>query len=424
MDRRAITWLARYSVRVVPAERRDWAEAVWAEAGEVPARGRLPWVTAGLWLVAKEAGMFRRIGYWLGIAALAVGAAGVVSLVWRGTPVAPGYKSVSFSAAVAGSGVYIDPHTTESYRTLAIATVVLLAALPWLSRRRSVFGPVGDSVAARVLRVVGCGAICVLVLVLARLAQSLGEDLAGAGAPPLPAGPIVMGVITAYLAVFFAIGTRRWSPRWATRLSVEMRLLIGMAAVVVGFVLFLLDPAWWLITAYLLGIFAVTARGSRITRAALVFGAGAGIAGGLIWYASVSTEGVFLHANPWLVPVVAVVVFAAPAMAGAAAAWCTPAQDDAEALMRECTQQGFAAGALTGAAAALLITISVLGTMVVDHLQFGPHSTEIYLFVALFGPPLGAVMGIIGGSGVAGHRSGARPEGLSAQAPAPVPPAI
>jgi hypothetical protein len=196
-----------------------------------------------------------------------------------------------------------------------------------------------------------------------------------------------------------------------------MRLLIGIAAVAPGFVLFLLDPAWWLITAYLLGIFAMTARGSRITPATLVFGAGAGIAGGLIWYASVSTEGIFLHANPWLVPVVAVVVFAAPGMAGAAAAWCTPAQDDAEAVRRECTRQGFAAGALTGAAAALLITISVLGTMVVDHLQFGPHSTEIYLFAALFGPPLGTVLGIIGGTAVADHRSRARPKGLPAQAP-------
>jgi hypothetical protein len=417
MDRRAMTRLARYSVRVVPAERRDWAEAVWAEANEVPARARLRWVTAGLWLVAKEAGMFRRIGYWLGIAALAGAAVAVVSLVWRGASVAPGYKSVSLRAAVAGSGVYIDPHTTESYRMLAIATVVLLVALPWLARRRGVFGPAGDSAAARVLRVAGCGAICVLVLVLARLAQSLGEDLAGTGAPSLPAGPIVMAVITAYLAVFFAIGTRRWSPRWATRRSEEARLLIGMATVVVGFVLFLLDPAWWLITVYLLGIFAVTARGSRTAPATLVFGTGAGVAGGLIWYASVSTEGVFLHANPWLVPVVAVVVFAAPATAGAAAAWCTPAPDDPEAQRRECTRQGFAAGALTGAAAAMVMTISVLGTMVVDHLQYGPHTTELYLLVPVFGPLLGTAIGVIGGSAVADHRSRVRPEGLPAHAP-------
>jgi hypothetical protein len=47
-----------------------------------------------------------------------------------------------------------------------------------LAGRRGVFGPVGDSLAGRVVRVSGCAGICVLVLVLARLAQTLGEDLA------------------------------------------------------------------------------------------------------------------------------------------------------------------------------------------------------------------------------------------------------
>jgi hypothetical protein len=49
MDRlnRAIMTVARCSVRVVPAERREWAEAVWAETGEVPDHGRLSWVAGG-----------------------------------------------------------------------------------------------------------------------------------------------------------------------------------------------------------------------------------------------------------------------------------------------------------------------------------------------------------------------------------------
>ncbi len=47
---RVIAWLARCSVRVVPAERREWAQAVWAEAGEVPARARVFWEAGGLWL--------------------------------------------------------------------------------------------------------------------------------------------------------------------------------------------------------------------------------------------------------------------------------------------------------------------------------------------------------------------------------------
>ena len=82
MDRldRAIASLARWSVRVVPAERREWAEAVWAEAGEVPAHRRLSWVAGGLWTVTRQAGVVRRIVYWLGVAALAVGASEMVSL--------------------------------------------------------------------------------------------------------------------------------------------------------------------------------------------------------------------------------------------------------------------------------------------------------------------------------------------------------
>jgi hypothetical protein len=422
MDRlsQAITWLARCSVRVMPAERREWAEAVWAEAGEVPARRRPGWVAGGLLLVAREAGMFRRIGYWLGVAALAAGAAGVVFLVWHGAPVARGFRPVSLPSISMGT-VYVDPHTTEEYRTLVIATVALLAALPWVARRRGAFGPAGDSTAARVVRVAGCAAICALVLVLARLAQSLGENL-GPGDASLPARLIVMGVTTAYMVAITALTARRLSPRWAARLGAEARTFIALAAVVAGVVLFLLDPGWWLVTAYLTGILAVTARPSGIAPATLGFGAGAGIAAGLIWYASVSTEAVFLHANPWLVPVVVVMVFAAPATAGAAAAWRLPGQDDPEALRLDCLRQGLAAGALTGAAAALLIAISVLGTMAVDHLQFGPHSTEIYLLIALFGPLLGTAMGIISGSGMAGYRLRARPEWPPVQAPAPVPP--
>lgn len=50
---RAINALARWSVRIVPAERREWAEAVWAEAFEVPAHERLSWVAGGLWTLAR-----------------------------------------------------------------------------------------------------------------------------------------------------------------------------------------------------------------------------------------------------------------------------------------------------------------------------------------------------------------------------------
>lgn len=45
---------------------------------------------------------------------------------------------------------------------------------------------------------------------------------------------------------------------------------------------FLFGGTWFLLIAYVAGILAVTARGSRIAPATFAFGAGAGVAGGLI----------------------------------------------------------------------------------------------------------------------------------------------
>jgi hypothetical protein len=46
----------------VPAERRDWVEAVWAEAPEVPhGLRRLAWRAGGVRLIARETLMKRRI---------------------------------------------------------------------------------------------------------------------------------------------------------------------------------------------------------------------------------------------------------------------------------------------------------------------------------------------------------------------------
>jgi hypothetical protein len=73
---RALDGLLGRCTGLMPPGRRGWAEAVRAEAGEVPAGvARLGWVAGGLWLVAREAGMVRRIGYALGVVAVAVAAA-------------------------------------------------------------------------------------------------------------------------------------------------------------------------------------------------------------------------------------------------------------------------------------------------------------------------------------------------------------
>lgn len=130
--------------------------------------------------------MARRVGYWLGVAALVVGSAAVVSLVWRGAAVAPGLRSLSLRAITMGKpGVYIHPNTSAEFRTPAITTVVALVALPWIARRRGAFGPVADSWVARLAQVGGSAAIYLLVLVLARLAQRLGER-SRCGRVPVP----------------------------------------------------------------------------------------------------------------------------------------------------------------------------------------------------------------------------------------------
>jgi hypothetical protein len=396
---RTMTGLARWSVRVVPTERRDWAEAVWAEAGEVPARRRLSWVTRGLWTVIRQAGIVRRIGYWLGVAAVAAGAAEMVSLVWRGAAVAPGFRSISVPTITMGAGIYVDPNTTQDFRSLAITTVAILAVLPWIARRRGAFGPVNSSSTARVLRVGGCAAICVLVLLLARLAQTLGENLTTGGAPT--------GAIVTALTVILMLA-RLWLPRLWRRgpvntappeLQAVLNFGFGAAILILLFFSsFYGAGTYALITVYAAGVFAVTARGSTIAPATLACGAGAGVAGGLIWYAATRTG------NTWLTVAGVVTVLAAPATAGAAAAWRIPRWDDPEALMRERLRQCLTAGALTGGVAALLITLLTFGTMVVMHHQSPARTTEAYMLLLLWGPLLSTAMGAVGGSFIFAER--------------------
>ena len=54
-----LTWMLagmlRHAARLLPPGRRQWPEAVRAEAGQVPAGWpRLRWLAGGLWLAARE----------------------------------------------------------------------------------------------------------------------------------------------------------------------------------------------------------------------------------------------------------------------------------------------------------------------------------------------------------------------------------
>ena len=105
---RAVAWL-------LPAGRREWAAAVWAEAHEVPpGLARLAWRAGGVWVLAREGLMPRRI---VRAALFAVAAAIAAWAAWPQPAV--GHAAVS--------------------QFHVIATVLLLAGLPLLARR--FFGP-------------------------------------------------------------------------------------------------------------------------------------------------------------------------------------------------------------------------------------------------------------------------------------------
>ena len=80
----ALTRMLAGAALLLPADRRPWAEALQAEADQAPAGWpHLAWLAGGFWLIAKESGMARKIGYWIGVAGIAAAVALVVWLSWR-----------------------------------------------------------------------------------------------------------------------------------------------------------------------------------------------------------------------------------------------------------------------------------------------------------------------------------------------------
>jgi len=231
------------AVRLVAGGRRDWAEAVWAEAHEVPPGwSRLAWRAGGVWLIVREVLTVYRPGRAL-LFAVAAGAA-----AWAAWPDSP-----AGHAAADQFGV--------------IATVLLLAGLPLLARR--FFGPVTDSRAARFLRVGGYAAILALMPAMAVVAPFPGT--VPQRGPELP--------------VFYAAGNPR-SDLPGTSSGGPPGL---------GEILLLILTA-----LYVVALLWVTSRRSRVAPSSLAAGTGAGIVFGLVMY-SVAPLGLSKDAtNPWL----------------------------------------------------------------------------------------------------------------------------
>ena len=302
----------RGMVRLVPAERREWAEAVWVEAREVPPGWqRLAWRAGGVRLIAKESQMVRRVGTLVLFASAAAAAA------WAAWP----KSSVSLIHGAANQGD-------------VIITILLLAGLPLLTRW--LLGP-PDNRAARRLRAGFYAAILAIMPAKAVVEMFVGavprggldrhtyDAVNGNGSLPVP-------------------GSVSGGPDWGGEI----------------FILF--------ITAcYLAVILALTARRTRVAPATLAVSARAGLVLGLVVYAVDPLGGQQIATNPWLRgsatdPLVAlawVLLLSAPFVAGAlAGTHCYVPDDLGEATVAR-AWQGSAAGLVSGGVGA--VTVTVLG---------------------------------------------------------------
>jgi len=305
--RRACDAMRRAALQVVPAARRDWVEAVWAEAADVPPGWRrLAWRAGGVQLIVREALMQRRIG----TALLFTAAAGAAA--WAAWPGPPSYLVIS------------------DHRALVVAVIVVLAGLPLLARR--LFGPVSRSRTARALRV--CTYAAVLALIPARNAIDGFRDV-----PP-------RGGID--LRVYAVINTEH---RIARTESFDGIMFLVIMALCVSAVL-------WL-----------TSQRSQVAPGTLGTGAVAGIGVGVAVYA-VAPLGLSKAAtNPWLPgsdvdPLVLLawilVLFAPPA--AAFVAWRRYTAAGTATAPVAGARQVLGAGLLTNLVGALLVAALGTGT--------------------------------------------------------------
>jgi hypothetical protein len=254
----------RGAARLVPAGRRDWVEAVWAEAPEAPAGlRRLAWHAGGARLIVRE--VLMRGGTRRGIP-FAVAAALATWAAWPG-------PMGGFAASVDLADV--------------ITVVVLLAGLALVARR--FFGPPSGGRAARFLR---AGTyLAILALIPAKNVVEQVLDVPPRGATDLRLYLLIAG------------------PGFGQHWDSEVLFLVVMGL-------------------YAAAILWLTSRRSRVTPATLAIGIACGAAVGATWYvAGPLGFGGVPATNPWLpasdsgpVMVLAWVVLAGAPVAAAIAA--------------------------------------------------------------------------------------------------------
>lgn len=331
---RKLAVAVRALARLLPADRRQWAEAVQAEAELVPAgRPRLEWMLGGLWIVLREAEMGRKIVYWLGVGAVATAIGWALVLSWRTSPSADGEAM------------------TDRVRILVGAAALL--GLPWAGRKLGWFGPVGNTITARMVRLGGCAAMCVVGIELVRLDEHAGRNGIGYGNFMVVrelTGLVLLGGVFAV-----PLAARRWWPRAETA---TLSVLSAMAAVSAC----VLVPVQTIVVLYIAGILAVTARRSSpstILAGTLTGLVASPIAGGILLI-PVSEAGIF----PKVLVAVPVAVALLGSVAGLAAARRTTGIADPGQLRQAQIRQGVVAGLMTGAVAGMVLTLASVGMSV------------------------------------------------------------
>jgi hypothetical protein len=341
-----LTRLLRILAGLLPAGRREWAEAVQAEASQAPAGWpRLGWLAGGVWLVAREASMMRRVLYGAGCAAVAAAMGWLIWLSWQ----------------PAGNPEY----ATDRVRILV--GVAALVVLPWVGRRRGLFGPAGRSLVARLVRVAGAAALCGLGLSLIRLDRHHDiHQVLGDGAANWPreiGGLVALGLLFAAPFVVRA----RW-PKVSTDALTGWMIAGSM-------ITFFLLPIQALLAGYVAMVLYATSRRVPVRPAALAGGVITGLPMIPLMYAILQIPGdnLLVFLGPMLI-----VLVSAGFVLGMAVAWrvqgtWSPVGDDGKdadgrdlsnVQARRATRAGATAGAVAGLGITLAFSLA-LGLMMI-----------------------------------------------------------
>ena len=215
MDKLTLGMMAamRRLTALMAADRREWTEAVLAEAAEVPAGWRrLSWLTGAMRLTMREAARARKPWH---PAAFAAVAAGIAWSAWSGPP---GDSAIAINR--------ID--------VLAIAAI--LAGLAWISRRTR--GPVAAARWTRLVRAGGYAAVLALVMVksaVERVADAPPNNTSGGLTVAWTGEVVFLAVMAGYAAVILVYTAQR-SPVLPATLAIGTAtgLVLGIAAYLLG----------------------------------------------------------------------------------------------------------------------------------------------------------------------------------------------